>query len=112
LGIQHLHVLQEIMRLKDIIHHTHNQTNTWKLYLSSFELLHIEGSTAPPNTLPYSIFSNLTLPSLVKVSWEFLDSLLTTAHQSYHSTPMEKGLLYYGKILCFHIRLAVTTDGQ
>jgi hypothetical protein len=103
LGIQHLHVLQEIMRLKDILHHTHNQTNTCKPYLSSFELLHIEiGSTEPLHTLPYSISSNLTLPSLVKVSWEFLDSHCLQLHTSLTiQLPWKKECFVMEKIYAF-----------
>jgi hypothetical protein len=75
LGIKHLHMLQETTCLKDIIYHTHNQTNTGKLYLTSMELLHIElGFTAPLHTKSFSTFSLLLSDSLLKSSWEFLDS--------------------------------------
>jgi hypothetical protein len=74
LGFLHLFTLQEITRIKDLIFHTVNHTTTGKLGLSSLEILHIElGSFAPLDNLPFTTWSSLITPSLIKSTWEFLD---------------------------------------
>jgi hypothetical protein len=73
LGILHLHSLQEIARLKDIIQHSHLQTTTGKLNIGSLETLHLE--IGLPNILSevsYVTYSHLATHSLRKCTWEFL----------------------------------------
>jgi hypothetical protein len=73
LGILHLHTIQEILRLKDIIKHQFAQTLTGLLYSTSLEYLHLElGSFNQLATISFSIFSPITTDSLVKSSWQFL----------------------------------------
>jgi hypothetical protein len=72
LGILHLHSLQEIARLKDIIQHSHLQTTTGKLYIGSLETLHLE--IGLPNILSevsYVTHSHLATHNLLKCTWEF-----------------------------------------
>jgi hypothetical protein len=74
LGFQHLHTMQEIARLKEIIQHTFRRTITGQLYRTSMELLYIEiGSTRDLHKLSFSTMSSLTTDSLVKSSWYFLN---------------------------------------
>jgi hypothetical protein len=42
LNIVHLHTLQEILRIKDIIFHTFNDTLTGRSYKTSLEIFYIE----------------------------------------------------------------------
>ncbi len=73
LRILHLHSLQEIARLKDIIQHSHLQTTTGKLNIGSLETLHLE--IGLPNILSevsYVTYSHLATHSLRKCTWEFL----------------------------------------
>jgi hypothetical protein len=73
LHIQHLHSLQEIARLKDIIPHTFNDTLTGKLYQMSMELFFIE--LGLPNQLSryaIEVLDGLTTNSLVKSTMLFL----------------------------------------
>jgi len=66
-NIQHLHTLQEIARLKDIILHTFNDTLTGRLYVTSMELFFIKLGL-PSNLICYDIavLDGLTTNSLVK----------------------------------------------
>jgi hypothetical protein len=76
LGFQHLHTLQEITRMKDVVYHTANNTITGRLYRASLELLHIElGSFLPLHCISFSIFGILATPSLIKSTWEFMSTL-------------------------------------
>jgi len=72
-NIQHLHTLQEIARLKDIILHTFNDTLTGRLYVTSMELFFIKLGL-PSNLICYDIavLDGLTTNSLVKSTMLFL----------------------------------------
>jgi len=72
LYIQHLHTLQEIARLKDIIFHTFNETLTGKLYLSSLELLLLELGCSTSYPWTPSLIDMLSTATLIKASWTFL----------------------------------------
>jgi hypothetical protein len=73
LGIKHLHTLQEIVRIKDIIHHTYIKSTTGQLYRVSLEYLILElGMTTKLSSIHYSTYHMLVTNSLVKNTWEFL----------------------------------------
>jgi len=75
LGLTHLFTMQEIARVKDIIYHTANETTTGDLYTASIELLYIElGSFLQLKATPFATWGHLTTTSLVKSTWEFLDT--------------------------------------
>jgi hypothetical protein len=74
LGIQHIHTMQEILRLQDIINHTLKATFTGQLHRASLEHLIIEvgvGTTVLEQ--PNISLSPLVTPSLIKHTWKFLD---------------------------------------
>lgn len=73
LNIVHLHTLQEILRIKDIIFHNFNDTLTGKLYKTSMELFYIELGMNPQRQLPsIDILETLTTSSLVKSTMVFM----------------------------------------
>jgi hypothetical protein len=72
LGIPHLHTLQEVARIKDMVHHSSLDTFTGQLYRSSLEALILEvGFTSNIFKLPFSDLHCLATHSLVKSTWEF-----------------------------------------
>jgi hypothetical protein len=74
LGIQHLYTIQEIARLKDIIHHTYKATTTGDLYRTSLELLFLEvGMGTNLADIGFDSTSYLATDSLVKSTWQFLN---------------------------------------
>jgi hypothetical protein len=74
LNIVHLYTLQQILELKDIIKHSFHHMDTGNLYNTSLELLLLElGKGNNLSVIPFTSYSFLTTPSLVKSSWEFLD---------------------------------------
>jgi hypothetical protein len=73
LGIKHIHTIQEITWLKDILQHAMQDSLLGSLYKNSLSCLIIElGFDAPLHTIPYSTFLHLVTDSLNKSSWEFL----------------------------------------
>jgi len=73
LNIRHLFTVQEMIRIKDIILHTYNNTLTGRLYKTSMEITFIELGFVPqlkPSDI--SILETLTTPSLVQASLCFL----------------------------------------
>jgi hypothetical protein len=72
LGIPHLHTLQEVARIKDMVHHSSLDTFTGQLYRSSLEALILEvGFASNIFQLPFSDLHFLATHSLVKSTWEF-----------------------------------------
>jgi hypothetical protein len=54
IGIKHIYTLQEIARIKDILHHTYLQTTTGNLYRTSLEYLILElGMGTDLNSIDY-----------------------------------------------------------
>jgi hypothetical protein len=75
LGITHIHTTQEIMRLTNMIYHTAYKTDTGNLYLASMANMILESGLGETLfSLPYSELCFLTTNSLVKSTWQFLDS--------------------------------------
>ncbi len=75
LGIEHLYTVQEILRIKDFIFHTHYNTDTGSLYQISLEVLLLEvGVSNNLHDLPYSKLSCLATSSLIKSTWNFLST--------------------------------------
>jgi hypothetical protein len=73
MGIKHLHTLQEISRLKDILHHTYANTTTGNLYRTSFEYLILEvGMGTDLTAINYNKYSVLATDCLIKSTWEFI----------------------------------------
>jgi hypothetical protein len=73
LGIRHIHTLQEITRLKDIINHTYTNTTTGHLYRASIEHLILElDMDTDLSVVNYKKFQGLATNSLIKSTWEFL----------------------------------------
>jgi hypothetical protein len=72
LNMQHLYTMQEIIRLKDIISHTHNYTTTGQLYHTSCELMILEkGMETEVFSMPYVKIQVQATNSLIKSSLEF-----------------------------------------
>jgi hypothetical protein len=90
-NIQHLHTLQEIARLKDIILHTFNDTLTGRLYVTSMEIFFIELGL-PSNLICYDIevLDGLTTNSLVKSTMLFLRQYNIALHHSVHIPPLRE----------------------
>jgi hypothetical protein len=75
IGVKHIHTLQEIARLKDILHHTYINSTTGKLYKSSLEFLLLElGISTDIASVNYEKYKSLTTHALVKNTWEFLNT--------------------------------------
>jgi hypothetical protein len=73
LGFKHLYTIQEIARIKDIIHHSFQHTTTGHLYVTSMELLLLElGMGTILHNIPFISVANLATNSLVKSTWKFL----------------------------------------
>lgn len=73
LGFKHLHTLQEIARLKDMINHTFQSSITGNLYRTSTELLLTElGVSENFSQVNYTLLHSLVTDSLVKSTWQFL----------------------------------------
>jgi hypothetical protein len=74
LGIKHIHTLQEIGRLKDLIHHTYTNSTTVQLYRTSLEYLILElGISTNVTMISYEKYHYLATNSIVKNTWEFLN---------------------------------------
>jgi hypothetical protein len=75
LGLPHLYTIQEISRIKDILSHTYASTTTGYLYQTSLELLLLEiGMGTDLHLVSYELTSNLATNSLIKSTWQFLNS--------------------------------------
>lgn len=73
IGIKHIHTLQEIARLKDILQHKSSDTMTGRLYQSSLEYLLLElGMGTELHKIDYIQYQILATNSLIKSTWEFL----------------------------------------
>jgi hypothetical protein len=73
LGFKHLYTIQEIARIKDIIHHSFQHTTTGHLYVTSMELLLLElGVGTILHNIPFISVANLATNSLIKSTWKFL----------------------------------------
>jgi hypothetical protein len=82
LGIPHIHSLQEISRLKDMIHHSALGTFTGQLYRGSLEAMILEvGVGMDIFQYSYHELQYLATSSLVKSTWETLSEYnLTLKH--------------------------------
>jgi hypothetical protein len=75
LGLPHLYTIQEISRIKDILTHTYASTTMGYLYQTSLELLlHEIGMGTDLHLVSYELTSNLATNSLIKSTWQFLNS--------------------------------------
>jgi hypothetical protein len=75
MGIRHLHTLQEIARLTDILHHTYINSTMGLLYRTSWEYLILEiGISHDISAVNYNKYKMLATNSLVKNTWEFLQT--------------------------------------
>jgi hypothetical protein len=73
IGIKHIHILQEIARLKDILNHTYTGTITGQIYRTSLEYLLLElGMSTDISAMDYNNYHSLATNGLVKSTWEFL----------------------------------------
>jgi len=118
LNLHHLHTLQEILRLKDIIIHNFNDTLTGRLYRTSIELFFIE--LGLPNNLcsyDYKLLDGLTTDSLVKSTMLFLHQYKILLRHSVDLRPLreydscimskllETGAPFKDLLTCNHCRL-------
>lgn len=72
-GIKHIHTLQEIARLKDMLHHTTTNSTTGQLYRTSLEYLFLEiGLSTNLTLVDYDKYKDLATNSLVKSTWAFI----------------------------------------
>ncbi len=123
LNIQHLHTLQEIARLKDIVLHTFNHTLTGRLYQASIELLFLElGSSQPLDRYDMEVLERLTTNSLVKSTILFLKQYNIVLKHSINfklqrendSTIMEQlmgtGLPLQDLVICNHCRIFLKVE--
>jgi hypothetical protein len=101
LGIQHLHTIQEITRLKDILQHNYANTITGHLYRTSLEYLILElGMGTSLHQVDYERFNGLVTNSLVKSTWEFINHhKITLVHDIVVPQNMTGGVLLM-PILC------------
>lgn len=75
IGIKHLHTIQEIARLKDIILHTYKKTITGELYSTSMEYLLLElGMGTDLHLIDYKQYHGLVTNCLLKSTWEFIST--------------------------------------
>jgi hypothetical protein len=82
LGIKHIHKVQEIARLKDLIHHTYVKSMTGLLYRTSLEYLLLEiGINVNLTSVDFRTFHMLATNSLV-----FKQTQYTTRPRHYVST--------------------------
>jgi hypothetical protein len=73
LGIKHLHMLQEIAWIKDILNHTYSNTTTGQLFRTSLEYLLLElGMENDLSAVDYTKYHILATNCLLKSTWEFL----------------------------------------
>ncbi len=73
LGVKHPHTTQEICRLKDIISHVSQRTNTGILYRNTLELLILElGMGTVLHLIKEEVLSLLATDSLIKSTVQFL----------------------------------------
>jgi len=91
LNILHLHTLQEIVRLKDMIFHSINGTLTGLLYTSSLELLLLELGCSSAYNWYCDLIDTLSTASLVKDTWKFLVSHKILLKHNIDLTPPRQG---------------------
>jgi hypothetical protein len=73
LGIKHIHTLQEIAHLKDLLQHTYMNSTTGQLYHISLEYLILEvGIDSNLTSVDFNTYKMLATNSLIKNTWEFL----------------------------------------
>jgi hypothetical protein len=74
LGIKHIHTVQEITRLKEILTHSMQNSLLGSLYKTSLSCLILElGLETPLHNIPYKTLNHVATPSLMKTTWEFLN---------------------------------------
>jgi hypothetical protein len=72
-----------VIRLCNIVQHTHQSSIAGLLYLRSLELLYTElGTVSPLHSIDFKKWSALTTDSLIKSSWKFLWSNQLELHTS------------------------------
>jgi hypothetical protein len=73
IGIKHLYMTQEILRIKDILTHTYHSSTTGLLYRSTFELFFLElGMGTDISAIPEDVIQALTTDTLCKSTSLFL----------------------------------------
>jgi hypothetical protein len=81
IGIKHIHTLQEIARLKDILQHTYSRSTTGLLYKASLEYLILEiGMGTNLTIIDYNKYQSLATNSLIKSNWQFINRHQITLH--------------------------------
>jgi hypothetical protein len=106
IGIQHIHTLQEIARLKDIIHHTTANTKTGQLYCTSLEYLILElGMGTNLHEINYKKYHYLAMNSLIKNTWEFINQHSITL---FHDIVVPKNTTHNQPIMTVIYRLNYT----
>jgi hypothetical protein len=82
IGIKHIHTLQEIAWIKDIIQHVHDKTTTGQLYQTTLEHLILEvGVNTNLTLVDFSKYNILATNSLIKSTWGFLyENQITIEH--------------------------------
>jgi hypothetical protein len=98
LGIKHIHTVQEITRMIDILQHSSQNTLLGSLYKTSLSCLIIElGMIAPLHTIPYTTVHPLATTSLIKTTWEFI-------HQ--HQIELRHQCPNLGRVMCLLWKLS------
>jgi hypothetical protein len=73
LGVKHIHTLQEIARIKDILHHTYIKSTTGLLYRTLLEYLILEvGLGTNFMNIDFTKYHRLATNCLLKNTWEFI----------------------------------------
>jgi hypothetical protein len=73
IGINHIHTVQEIARLKDILQHTYINSTTGLLYCTSLEYLILElGMGTNLTQIDFNKYQHLATNCLLKSTWEFI----------------------------------------
>jgi hypothetical protein len=73
IGINHIHTVQEIARLKDILQHTYINSTNGLLYRTSLEYLILEiGMGTNLTQIDFNKYQHLATNCLLKSTWEFI----------------------------------------
>ncbi len=87
-----MHITEELLRLKDIITHIFQHTNTGKLYKTSWEMFFVKlGLGADLNHIPTDVIQALATDSLVKSACLFLNAHHWSLQHDIQIPPLGQG---------------------
>jgi hypothetical protein len=108
LGLKHIHTVQEITRLTDILYHVMQDSLLGSLYKTSLSGLILEiGLDSPLHSISYQRFEHVVTPSLINSTWEFLHH---SQIELKHDLPMQKQRLGDRALMSILVSLEPTKD--